>query len=133
MNDPFENKVRAAAVAGWWVVLIAVAFLTLLWLLYLAVMSAHPAWLLTLWGPGVDWPFVQNVWFWAVAAFKFCVWLMIFAVLWLPASAIERIVKAVEPFAYDRVYGAFWDRIIEQDGKAVVQRSAQRYLRAIRR
>jgi hypothetical protein len=33
MNDPFEKKVRAAAVAGWWVVLIAVAFLTLLWLL----------------------------------------------------------------------------------------------------
>jgi hypothetical protein len=37
MNDPFEKKVRAAAVSGWWVVLIAVAFLTLLWLLYLAV------------------------------------------------------------------------------------------------
>jgi hypothetical protein len=28
MNDPFEKKVRAAAVAGWWVVLIAVGFLT---------------------------------------------------------------------------------------------------------
>jgi hypothetical protein len=51
----------------------------------------------------------------------------------LPASAIERIVKAVEPFEYDRVYGAFGDMIIEQDGKAAVQRSAQRYLRAIRR
>ena len=32
MNDPFEKKVRAAAVAGWWVVLIAAGFLTLLWL-----------------------------------------------------------------------------------------------------
>ena len=31
----------------------------------------------------------------------------------LPASAIERIVKAVEPFEYDRVYGAFWDMVIE--------------------
>ena len=51
----------------------------------------------------------------------------------LPASAIERIVKAVEPLEYDRVYGAFGDMIIEQDGKAVVQRSAQRYLRALRR
>ena len=68
MNDPFAKKVRAAAVAGWWVVLIAVGFLTLLWLVYLAVMSAHPAWLLTLWGPGVDWPFVQSVWFWIMAA-----------------------------------------------------------------
>ena len=39
MNDIFEKRVRAAAVAGWWVVVIAVAFLTLLWLVYLAVMS----------------------------------------------------------------------------------------------
>src|SRR5262249_62229234 len=83
MNDPFEKQVRAAAVAGWWVVLIAVGFLTLLWLLYLAVMSSHPAWLLTLWGPGVDWPFVQNVWFWAMAALKFCIWLLVLVVLWL--------------------------------------------------
>ncbi len=51
----------------------------------------------------------------------------------LPASAIERIVEAVEPFEYDRVYGAFWDMVIEQDGKAVVKRSAERYLRAIGR
>jgi glyoxylase-like metal-dependent hydrolase (beta-lactamase superfamily II) len=49
----------------------------------------------------------------------------------LSASAIERIVKAVEPFEYDRVYGAFWDMVIEKEGKAVVKRSAERYLRAI--
>ena len=83
MNDPFEKKVRAAAVAGWWVILIAVGFLALLWLIYLAVMSAHPAWLLTTWGSGLDWPFVQHVSFWAMATFKFCVWLMVLAVLWL--------------------------------------------------
>ena len=51
----------------------------------------------------------------------------------LSASAIERIVQAVEPFQYDRVYGAFWDMVIEKDGKAVVKRSAERYLRAIGR
>ena len=83
MNDPFEKKVRAAAVAGWWVVLIAIGFLTLIWLIYLAVMSTHPAWLLSMWGPGTDWQFVQTVWFWAIAALKFCVWLTFFAVLWL--------------------------------------------------
>jgi hypothetical protein len=49
----------------------------------------------------------------------------------LAAPAVERIVRAVEPFAYDRVYGAFWDLVIERDGKAAVRRSAQRYLRAI--
>ena len=49
----------------------------------------------------------------------------------LPASAIERIVQAVEPFSFDRVYGAFWDMVIERNGKEVVKRSAERYLRAI--
>ena len=49
----------------------------------------------------------------------------------LSAAAVERIVQAVEPFEYDRVYGAFWDTVIERDGKAAVGRSAERYLRAI--
>ena len=49
----------------------------------------------------------------------------------LAAPAIKQIVKAVEPFPYERVYGAFWDTVIERDGKAVVKRSAERYLRAI--
>jgi len=51
----------------------------------------------------------------------------------LPAPAIERIIKAVEPFPFDRIYGAFWDMVIERDGKAVLKRSAERYLRAIGR
>ena len=50
----------------------------------------------------------------------------------LPASAIERIVKAVEPFEYDRVYGAFWDMVIEKNGMAAIKKSAERYLRIIR-
>jgi hypothetical protein len=49
----------------------------------------------------------------------------------LPASAVGKIVGAVEPLRYDRVYGAFWDAVIDQDAKAAVGRSAQRYLRAI--
>ena len=49
----------------------------------------------------------------------------------LPASVIEKIVKAVEPFSFERIYGAFWDMVIEKDGKMVVKRSAERYIRAI--
>lgn len=49
----------------------------------------------------------------------------------LAAAAVERITAAVEPFAYDRVYGAFWDAVIDADGMAAVRRSAERYLRAI--
>lgn len=46
----------------------------------------------------------------------------------LNAPAVERIVQAVQPFFFDRVYGAFWDMVIEQE---VVRRSAERYMRAI--
>jgi len=51
----------------------------------------------------------------------------------LPARAIERISTALEPLEFDRVYGAFWDMVIEKDGKEVIRRSAARYLRAIGR
>lgn len=40
----------------------------------------------------------------------------------LPASAVERIVQAVKPLEYDRVYGAFWETAIDRDGKAAVPR-----------
>jgi hypothetical protein len=53
------------------------------------------------------------------------------ATLQCTAAAIEPIVKAVEPFEYDQVYGPFWDMVIERDGQAVVKRSAEWYLRAI--
>jgi glyoxylase-like metal-dependent hydrolase (beta-lactamase superfamily II) len=51
----------------------------------------------------------------------------------LAASSVEEVVKAVESLSFDRIYGAFWDMVIERDGQAVVTRSAQRYLRAIGR
>jgi glyoxylase-like metal-dependent hydrolase (beta-lactamase superfamily II) len=50
----------------------------------------------------------------------------------LGAATVERIVQAVEPFSFDRIYGAFWDMVIPTEGKAVVRESAERYLRAIR-
>jgi len=50
----------------------------------------------------------------------------------LSAAVVEQIVRAVAPFEYERVYGAFWDTVIERDGKAAVARSAERYRQAIR-
>jgi glyoxylase-like metal-dependent hydrolase (beta-lactamase superfamily II) len=49
----------------------------------------------------------------------------------LDAAAIRRIVAAVEPFDFDRIVGAWWGRVVPGDGRAVVIRSAERYLRAI--
>jgi hypothetical protein len=49
----------------------------------------------------------------------------------LPAAAIERITRAVAGLHYDRIYGAFWDTVIERNGPAAVQASADRYLAAL--
>ena len=49
----------------------------------------------------------------------------------LNARAVERIVKAVEPFAFDRLYGGWWDYIMPTDAKSAVKYSAERYIKAI--
>ena len=49
----------------------------------------------------------------------------------LPASAVRRIVEAVEPFAFDRIYGAWPNYEILSDAKGAVRRSAERYVRAL--
>jgi hypothetical protein len=48
----------------------------------------------------------------------------------LPAAAVERIRAALEPFAFETLYGAWWGTVIE-DGKGAVERSAARYARAV--
>jgi hypothetical protein len=42
---------------------------------------------------------------------------------------IRRALALVEPFTFERVYGAFWGRVVTNDGAAAVRRSAERYLR----
>jgi hypothetical protein len=49
----------------------------------------------------------------------------------LPADSVRRIVSSVEPFMFDRIYGAFPKMTVASGGKDAVHRSAQRYLRAI--
>jgi glyoxylase-like metal-dependent hydrolase (beta-lactamase superfamily II) len=50
----------------------------------------------------------------------------------LPAAEVQRIAGALEPYDFDRVYGAWWGRVVTEDGKAAVRRSAERYVRALR-
>lgn len=47
MDDGFRDKVRAAASAAWWTLLIGAVFLTDQWVGYLVIMSARPAWALS--------------------------------------------------------------------------------------
>ena len=50
----------------------------------------------------------------------------------LPEAAVRRIVEAVRPFAFERIYGAWDGRQVAAGGKDAVERSAERYIRALR-
>ena len=49
----------------------------------------------------------------------------------LPAREVRRIAATVEPFAFDRVYSGWWDRVCREDAKARLHRSVERYVQAI--
>jgi hypothetical protein len=49
----------------------------------------------------------------------------------LPEAEIRRIVGALEPFDYERILGAWWGTVIPADGRAIVERSAERYITAL--
>ena len=45
----------------------------------------------------------------------------------LPAAEVERIAAALAPWEFERILGAWWDRLVPRDGSEVVRRSAERY------
>ena len=83
MNDPFEIKVRAAAVAGWWTILIGYVLLTLTWIVYRSLVSARPAWMPAMWGQDISWDYMQVVSLWFLGVFKLFLWFLILVVLWM--------------------------------------------------
>jgi glyoxylase-like metal-dependent hydrolase (beta-lactamase superfamily II) len=50
----------------------------------------------------------------------------------LPASELERMRGVLATLEFDRVYGAWWERVMLGDARAKVLRSADRYLAAVR-
>lgn len=51
----------------------------------------------------------------------------------LPAHEVRRIADSLEPYDFDRIYGAWWDRVVTEDARDAVRRSADRYVRALGR
>jgi hypothetical protein len=49
----------------------------------------------------------------------------------LPAAEVQRIRDRVEPLAFERLYGAWWERVVAQDAHQAVLRSAERYIQAL--
>ena len=83
MDDSFAIKVHAAAVAAWWTVLFAAAFLSLQWTAYLWITATQPGWVVPLWGAGATWESIRAVWGQALLVAKLMLWPIALAALWL--------------------------------------------------
>ena len=51
----------------------------------------------------------------------------------LPGAEVERIAAALEPWPFERILGAWWNRLVPRDGSEAVRRSAARYAAALDR
>jgi glyoxylase-like metal-dependent hydrolase (beta-lactamase superfamily II) len=49
----------------------------------------------------------------------------------LPAETVLSIVAALEPYLFERIYGAWWGKVVPKEGNATVARSAKRYATAL--
>lgn len=49
----------------------------------------------------------------------------------LPAAEVSRMGAVLDALDFDAVYGAWWDRVIPEGGKAAVRRSVDRYVAAV--
>lgn len=83
MDELFIKKVKAAAAAGWWTILIAYCILLIQWCAYLIIIPRQPSGMLFFWGEGITWQEIRTTWLWAMIAYKICVAMMIFASIWL--------------------------------------------------
>jgi hypothetical protein len=83
MDETFVKKARAAAVAGWWTLLIVYCVMLIQWFAYVLIMTRQPAGILCIWGAGITWPEIRTTWLWAMVAWKLGVGMMLFVVIWL--------------------------------------------------
>ena len=49
----------------------------------------------------------------------------------LPAAEVRRMAEALEPYAFERIAGAWWGAIVREGGTETVRRSAERYAAAV--
>jgi len=50
----------------------------------------------------------------------------------LPERAVRHLVHALAPYSYESIYGGWWGPVIRHDAKAIVERSAARYIELVR-
>lgn len=82
MNDLFERRIRAAAVAGWWTLAFGFIFVTIAWFVSRAMLSSSAPWIESLWS-GLDRGTIMLATLWMIGVLKLCLWLALLVVVWL--------------------------------------------------
>jgi len=95
MELDLAAKVRAAARAGWWTVILISLFMTGGWFLAIALLRAQPEWASTFWPGKVDWDEIRTIYIWAFGMMKMMVWLMVGLTIWLTfwGGRLKRLAK----------------------------------------
>jgi hypothetical protein len=84
MDQPPAQRIGAAAAALWWTILAAAIWMTVAWLVWLAVMHIKPGWVKALWGgDGLDWDTYQLAALIMFGTFKLLIWVAVMVALWL--------------------------------------------------
>ena len=85
MSD-LRERVRSAAVAGWWTILIMMLWMTTGWLLWVFVLlPCKPDWILFLWGGEefLNWQRVYDTFFHFMVTWKLIMFVMMTVTIWL--------------------------------------------------
>jgi hypothetical protein len=82
MDDGLYKRVRALAIAGWCTALISTIWGTAVWLIWLALTKAEPAWVLGLWGGGdLAWSEVRRLVLAFFGVMKLMLWAWVMATI----------------------------------------------------
>lgn len=88
MEGSFHGKVRAAAIAAWWTLLVAVVVHIIQSVVCLVILHNHPAWLTAMLG-GITWDTLQTLILWVIVVLRITIWLMLIAAVWLTIWAAK--------------------------------------------
>jgi hypothetical protein len=86
MSDTFQMRIRAAAGAAWYTVLVWWLVLLGSWVGVVIVMQIQPRWVLAMLGEGATWEEIGRLYLWFMSAFKI-LWMVaimfaVFLTLW---------------------------------------------------
>ena len=78
------KRVRAAAGAGWWTMLIVLIYALLQWCGFLAIIHYQPYWIRSWWGGGdLDWPEIHQLLLLFQAIFELVMLVALVVVVWM--------------------------------------------------